>query len=241
MRGSSTALPGSSLAQRRGKLASNQGRSGFSSQQDNQELDWKLKPSRPVKMELDFNRLGRVHRIEPFAVRDIYEEFCALDVSGDAKLSLDEFKTSIRRKCHIADGEPIPQHLLTSQWRLVDGDGDGEIDFSEYLRWCVDHQWMEELMVQDPMERELRRVAREWKVDLITIEKVHKVYSACDTDGSGLLDETEFKEAVLKLTPHLEGELPAKKQKQLFAEVDTDRSGKINFEEFLMWYCNVGI
>jgi len=33
-------------------------------------------------------------------------------------------------------------------------------------------------------------------------------------------------------------DVSAKKMKRFWLEVDTDRSGEVNFEEFLLWYFN---
>jgi len=187
-------------------------------------------------------KLARECRVEPWEVRELFEDFVRLDTSGDMLLSVSEFEETIRRRCNIPKGQSIPPHLLDQQWRMVDSDRSGGISFEEYLLWCVNHAWQEELLVTDPKEREIRRIAREHKFNLSQVEEVRKVFDKFDADKSGSIDMNEFQDVVASLTgvPIGSDSMSVIRLRQLFREVDRDGSGEIGFEEFVVWCITIG-
>ena len=56
-------------------------------------------------------------------------------------------------------------------------------------------------------------------------------FSACDTDGNGLVDRKEFRAAVMGMR----GGLSDAACDEVFDEVDADRSGEISYDEYLFW------
>jgi len=61
---------------------------------------------------------------------------------------------------------------------------------------------------------------------------IRKLFQQYDEDGSGLIDQSEFRDALQKLGfGHI---LIAK----IFATIDADRSGQIDLEEFIAWTHN---
>merc|ERR1712072_1385498 len=67
---------------------------------------------------------------------------------------------------------------------------------------------------------------------------MNKFFDQYDLDNNGI-DEFEFKNLLGKLLKIPHGtELPPKRLEMFWNQADTDRSGIINFEEFLRWFIN---
>ena len=60
-----------------------------------------------------------------------------------------------------------------------------------------------------------------------------------DTDGSGDIDMSEFEEAMSKLSSKKKPQASAEEMKAAFDEVDVDKSGEIDFEEFLTLFASL--
>ncbi|CAE8692017.1 unnamed protein product, partial [Polarella glacialis] len=104
----------------------------------------------------------------------------------------------------------------------------------------TNHAFSEELLVQNPEDRELRAMARKHHFSLTEVEKIKKVYCSLDTDRSGIIEELEFRAALAKLWNVEEKSVSHKRMRQFWLEVDTDQSGGVNFEEFMIWYMQMG-
>ena len=53
-----------------------------------------------------------------------------------------------------------------------------------------------------------------------------------DADGNGVLDRGEFK----RMCRSIKLDAKPKQLEEYFKEIDTDKSGEIDFEEFAIWY-----
>merc|ERR1712034_206967 len=95
--------------------------------------------------------------------------------------------------------EELPSHISDEAWSKFDRDGSGEIDFEEFVLWAGSHQWGEEMIVGDPKDRQMRRIARDNGFLLPEIEGVKAVFDKFDVDKSGFIDEMEFKAVLIKL------------------------------------------
>jgi len=183
--------------------------------------------------------LSKRHYLPLGEVRDRLREYNALDVNGDGGLSRAEFMRAIKLRCNIPEDEDFPSNFFDDSWKHVDKDGSGEIDFEEYLLWSVNHQWCQELCVSNAEDRELRRIAREYGFVLPDVEALKSVFDRFDVDGSGQIDESEFRSVLIQLMKIQVDEVPTRKMKQYFREVDGDGSGEVSFEEFVVWYISV--
>jgi len=190
----------------------------------------------------DFNyavTVAKKHNLPVDQVKTSLEEFKRLDVSGDGCLQEDEFLEVVRLRANLPPGEEVPKHLHAKFWEKIDSDKSGNIDFEEYLLWSINVAYSEEMLVTDQKEREIRHLARKNGLNLNDVERIKKVFDEFDSDGSGVIDETEFKDVLIKLMKVKNpNDVSAKKMKRFWLEVDTDRSGEVNFEEFLLWYFN---
>lgn len=184
-------------------------------------------------------RLARKHQLSVEEVRERKAEFDALDRDRSGTLSVEELIAAIRVRCNLEFDEPIPPHLLSSTWASADKDSDGLVNFEEFLCWSISIAYSEEMLVTDPEERRMRRMARENGLLLPDVERVKDVFNRFDRDGTGSIDEVEFRSALHALmnlkNPN---DMSLKKMQRYWLEVDTDRSGTIEFDEFLLWYFN---
>lgn len=64
------------------------------------------------------------------------------------------------------------------------------------------------------------------------VEEIEELFEQNDTDGNGDIDFDEFKALVAELDPLMN-------QASLgvgFRDIDTNKDGRINFDEFLVWW-----
>jgi len=166
----------------------------------------------------------------------VRREFEELDVSGDGELSSQELEQLVRRTCQIPDEEDVPGHLLNRHWDVMELDGNGSVDFEEFLIWRMNIAFTEEMLVPDPAARHLRHLARRFRVPLPQMERIKSGFDSFDTDGCGELDEDDFKKVLVALTKaESERDIPPRILKQYWQEVRSDPHG-VRFEEFLPWY-----
>jgi len=192
------------------------------------------------KCDFDISvEMARKHNLPVDDVKQKHAEFCLLDQSQHGVLSEEEFYSFVRQKCSIAPGDPIPAHLLNRHWTNLQSSDDGTVSFEEYLLWGMTCSYAEEMLVTDLKERELRHVARKNGFLLPDVERIKVVFDRYDGDSSGNIDEGEFRDALFALmNVRNPSDVSQKKLQRYWREVDSDRSGSISFEEFLLWYFN---
>lgn len=84
----------------------------------------------------------------------------------------------------------------------IDSNHSGEIDYTEFIMATLNRK------------------------NMLTPERIEKVFKAFDTDGSGQLSVEEFKEMFGG------NKIDDEVWKLIIAEADTDKSGEIDIEEF---------
>jgi len=194
------------------------------------------KPTKFDEFDLCF-ALAKKYTVPIEEVKQKHMEFLKLDADNTGELSRPEFEEAIREHCKIPEGQEIPEHLVSSFWEGVDKDGDGSLDFEEYLFWVMSHEYTSDWVVLDETERALRSVAHRYSFDLVDVERVRRVFDFFDKDKSGFIDQGEFRECVCKLLGAKQiSDVPANKLKRYWREVDTDCSGSVSLEEFVVWY-----
>eukprot|EP00929_Paragymnodinium_shiwhaense_P074909 TRINITY_DN38312_c0_g1_i1.p1 TRINITY_DN38312_c0_g1~~TRINITY_DN38312_c0_g1_i1.p1 ORF type:complete len:951 (-),score=192.23 TRINITY_DN38312_c0_g1_i1:269-3121(-) len=89
----------------------------------------------------------------------------------------------------------------------------------------------------DPSEKMLRRLAKEYDIDLVEVEAVFHVFKTWAAK-----DKLELgKEEVTTLLIHLHGcenadDVSASRMDYFWRQMDIDNSGTVSFEEFMVWY-----
>eukprot|EP00927_Polykrikos_kofoidii_P043379 TRINITY_DN37455_c0_g1_i1.p1 TRINITY_DN37455_c0_g1~~TRINITY_DN37455_c0_g1_i1.p1 ORF type:complete len:833 (+),score=124.71 TRINITY_DN37455_c0_g1_i1:313-2811(+) len=176
--------------------------------------------------------LSRKCHLPIHEVRRRREEFNVL-ASGKPALSIDDFMVHIRSRCGLDNDAAVPEPLV----RRLSLRNLGEVNFEEYLVWCQNTAYIEDMLVTDPKERHLRQLARVNGYLLLDVEKVKGVFDRFDTDKSDAIDEEEFGHVIRVLMKVKNpADISDQKMKRFWTEVDCDGSGEICFEEFLMWY-----
>lgn len=190
-------------------------------------------------------RLSRKYGISIPEVRKKRMEYKELVVAGpggqaarrsllnieDKPLSRAAFEAMLRQKCHLQPGDKIPANIDIASLR-----NENEVSFEEFVIWSMRTAYVEDLLVA-PEERHIRQVAREKGFLLPDVEKIRSVFERFDEDGSGCIDKEEFAHVLRTLSNVKEpGDISEARMNRFWSEVDTDKSGSVDFEEFFCWY-----
>jgi len=139
------------------------------------------------------------------AIKELKELFMAMDENNDGTLSVGELKEALSR-ASVA----IPQDL-SAMMEMIDTDGSGVIDYSEFMAATMD------------------------KRKYISEDVCWRAFKAFDIDGSGTIDKHELIRLlgldtvndVVQVNPS-EDEVDV-----IMKEVDLNGDGKIDFDEFM--------
>jgi len=107
--------------------------------------------------------------------------------------------------------------------------------FNDFLDWSTRNLFLREWL-DTPEDRYVRRLAEDNNVSVMAVEEVKKSFDSFDLDGSGHIEFPEFKALVKTLLKVKQDELPMARMQQFWWHLDEDRSGSIEFAEFLPWY-----
>ena len=138
------------------------------------------------------------------------QEFLALDLNGDGDISVGELESLLRSlKTRLGMSEKDIKKLLTD----FDQNGDGTIDIQEFLN-----------MIQSGTKRDAIHKA------LIQRSGIRKAFNKYDKDGNGFITRDEFRRVV---EDKYQAKLTAKQVDALMIQADTNKDGRIDYEEFL--------
>ena len=133
-----------------------------------------------------------------------------MDENGDGDISAKEMITllkSLKRKLNLSEKE------IVKLVKESDTNGDGSIDVDEFLN-----------MVENGPKRMVIHKA------LIQRAGVRKTFEKYDKDGSGSITRNEFRKIV---EDKYQATLMPSQVDALMDQADVDKSGKIEFEEFM--------
>mmetsp|Transcript_44548 Transcript_44548/g.80055 ORF Transcript_44548/g.80055 Transcript_44548/m.80055 type:complete len:681 (+) Transcript_44548:60-2102(+) len=184
--------------------------------------------------------IANMYKVPLQEVKHALEDYYELDSDGDGFLSFEEFENVIRKQCSIPEGEEVPEHLMLKQWKEIDKDGSNSVDFVEYFQWTLRSGWKEDLMVPNSSDRELRQLARDNGVTIVEVEKLKRMFDAFDVDGSGFIDQEEFKAVLCQAMGVKDpSEVSQNQLQRYWKEADSSNSGELGLQEFMIWYINV--
>ncbi|KAG5223575.1 hypothetical protein OIU76_014095 [Salix suchowensis] len=135
------------------------------------------------------------------------EAFCLFDKDGDGCITIEELATVIRS----LDQNPTEEELhdMISE---VDSDGNGTIEFSEFLT----------LMAKKTKETDAE-------------EELKEAFKVFDKDQNGYISATELRHVMINLGEKLTDE----EVDQMINEADLDGDGQVNYDEFVKMMMNV--
>lgn len=98
------------------------------------------------------------------------------------------------------------------------------------------HAFVEEEILTEK-QRITRGIARKKQVAAVFADDVQALFDSFDTDQSGYIDESEFKELLGQLLQVTNFEdIPHNRFEHFWRQCDEDLSGEVCFESFLTWY-----
>ncbi|XWS53898.1 hypothetical protein CRYUN_Cryun10bG0039700 [Craigia yunnanensis] len=136
------------------------------------------------------------------------EAFCLFDKDGDGCITVEELATVIRSL-----GQNPTEKELQDMINEVDADGNGTIEFSEFLNL------MAKKMKETDAEEELK-----------------EAFKVFDKDQNGYISATELRHVMINLGEKLSDE----EVEQMIKEADLDGDGQVNYEEFVKMMTTVG-
>ena len=134
----------------------------------------------------------------------------ALDKDGDGDISVAELGyllQSVKRKLKMRDKEI--KNLLEE----IDQNGDGSIDIAEFLD-----------MLEHGNKRDTIQKA------LVERSRIRQTFAKYDTDGNGVITMDEFKKVV---EDKYQSRVTPSQLEAIMVQADTNKSGTIDYEEFV--------
>ncbi|KAL2914872.1 hypothetical protein HK105_205614 [Polyrhizophydium stewartii] len=150
------------------------------------------------------------------AQRKGFEKF---DRDHSGTISVREFSNLCREMGYILTDRELEMDL-----KLLDSNGDGVIGPKNILTHSQVFKWW-----QTDNRFESLQLGEE-NLQLLTEISAH--FRKFDRDGSGRVDVTEFKHMYADL---VKMKLTNKSMLTTLQELDTDRDGKVNFNEYVVW------
>jgi len=129
-------------------------------------------------------------------------------------------------------GVELSDDLLKKSIAQIDVDGNGVLDFNEFLMWLKSAQTSGD----DEFASLKAKIRAQGSRNLTNkqIEQLKEVFTHFDTDGSGSIDMSELGAVFSAMGQNLSPE----ELQSLIAQVDDDGSGEIEFPEFMLLMCS---
>ncbi|KAH9548283.1 hypothetical protein CY35_11G080200 [Sphagnum magellanicum] len=134
-------------------------------------------------------------------IGEFKEAFSLFDKDGDGSITTQELGTVMRSL-----GQNPTEAELKDMIHEVDADGDGTIDFSEFL---------------DLMARKMK--------DADSDEELKEAFKVFDKDQNGFISAAELRHVMINLGEKLTDE----EINEMIREADVDGDGQVNYEEFV--------
>ena len=148
-----------------------------------------------------FNKLNMADQLTEEQIAEFKEAFSLFDKDGDGTITTKELGTVMRSL-----GQNPTEAELLDMIQEVDADGNGTIDFPEFLTM----------------------MARKMK-DTDSEEEIVEAFKVFDKDGNGFISAAELRHVMTNLGEKLTDE----EVDEMIREADVDGDGQINYEEFV--------
>ncbi len=144
--------------------------------------------------------LPSMDQFSPAQIAELREVFALFDKDGDGTITANELGTVMGQL-----GQAPTDSELQDMVNEVDLDGNGTIDFSEFLGL-------------------VGKMIKEGQSD----DEMKEAFDIFDKDGNGLISAVELRNVMSNLGEHLTDE----EVEEMMKEADNDLDGYLNFEEF---------
>ena len=151
-------------------------------------------------------------------VRALFDD---IDEDGGGTLDREEVGQLLGRLSDV----PVAEDDLSSAMQALDADGDGSVDFEEFLHW-----W--QLVRQERGGSVWASNINKRNRELQEKEDLQALFSLIDTDKSDAVDTEELG----KMTSDLGLSLTAVELQVAMKDIDNDGDGEVSFGEFYLWY-----
>ena len=151
-------------------------------------------------------------------VRALFDD---IDEDGGGTLDREEVGQLLARLSDV----PVAEDDLSSAMQALDADGDGSVDFEEFLHW-----W--QLVRQERGGSVWASNINKRNRELQEKEDLQALFCLIDTDKSDAVDTEELG----KMTSDLGLSLTAVELQVAMKDIDTDGDGEVSFGEFYLWY-----
>eukprot|EP00429_Kryptoperidinium_foliaceum_P004344 CAMPEP_0176017218 /NCGR_PEP_ID=MMETSP0120_2-20121206/8252_1 /TAXON_ID=160619 /ORGANISM="Kryptoperidinium foliaceum, Strain CCMP 1326" /LENGTH=509 /DNA_ID=CAMNT_0017350237 /DNA_START=53 /DNA_END=1582 /DNA_ORIENTATION=+ len=141
------------------------------------------------------------HTFKEEDLRELRETFARLDENNDGTISKAELQMGLEKSGKLGD-----QQRLLELMRGMDLDGDGKIDYREFIASSMEKQQYQNESIC-------------WSA-----------FSSFDIDGNGTVSRAELRQVLSD--PRLQGLVANMEHDRVFEECDRNKDGKISFEEF---------
>ncbi len=145
--------------------------------------------------------MAMVEQLTEEQIAEFKEAFSLFDKDGDGTITTKELGTVMRSL-----GQNPTEAELQDMINEVDADGNGTIDFTEFLGL----------------------MAKKMK-DTDTEEELIEAFKVFDRDGNGFISATELRHVMTNLGEKLSED----EADEMIREADVDGDGQINYEEFV--------
>lgn len=157
------------------------------------------------------------------------------------RLGQEQFAKLVRSNL-ISDGDMLPKRSVERMklsikraLQAADVNQDRAVSFDEFLE-CMRILTFDEAFSVAPEERELRRIAKTYKLSLLEVDKYKKMFDELDENGSGRIKKPEFDQVLNRCgsIPRNIG-LSASRRQSLWLLADPNLDGSIDLEEFVLF------
>eukprot|EP01117_Protostelium_nocturnum_P004517 TRINITY_DN1631_c0_g1_i1.p1 TRINITY_DN1631_c0_g1~~TRINITY_DN1631_c0_g1_i1.p1 ORF type:complete len:169 (-),score=61.94 TRINITY_DN1631_c0_g1_i1:64-570(-) len=144
--------------------------------------------------------------------------FDKTDKEKKGYLTRDEFRSmAYDMGYYLSDKE------LTAALQIIDRDGNGQVDYNEFVAWWRVHNRFGKLALTEEQQKLLSNTATYFRY--------------FDKDASGAVDRNEFVGLHADLLRH---GITAKPLEQSLEDLDSNRDGEIQFNEYVDWLVRIG-
>lgn len=127
----------------------------------------------------------------------------------------------------------------TSSWRFQRRNSmhPGELESSIHKAFAESQQSLHQTHDPRPTERDIIRLARKYRIPFSEIRDQLTEFNMLDKEQTGTLSSEQFLKAVRSrlVERHQVAEVPDRVMEDVWRTTDTDRSGTVDFEEFVAW------